>query len=312
MRSIVISLAAAVLSALSLPARAILPESGWYWNPAQSGRGFNIEIQNNLLFVAAFAYDSFGQPTWYVAGGQMASDRSFSGRVNLVTGGQCFGCPYFPPSVADAGPISITFHDEGSATIVLLGEAISIRRQDYASLTITPDALYGEWSTTEGEPSFPVYHGERISLAIPFSSGGFLYAAGQRTGDSSLRVALGRYDSGSGSWIILLDSSTSYYRAYRFRFAGLNRIEGQTWTYLKSELPSGSGLFFLGHRTKSKARVNGISAPGATKAEIDSSITELLDAARASQVRNAVSPGSGPPLEAIRQLQAALERGPQQ
>jgi hypothetical protein len=28
---------------------AMLPENGWYWNRNESGRGFNIEIQNNVL-----------------------------------------------------------------------------------------------------------------------------------------------------------------------------------------------------------------------------------------------------------------------
>lgn len=301
--------AAAVLVVLAAaPARAILPESGWYWNPAQSGRGFNIEIQDNLLFMAAFAYDGAGQPVWYVAGGPMASDRSFAARASRVTGGPCFGCPYTPPGVTDVGPVSIAFADEGQATVSILGETIAVRRQDFANLTLNPDALYGEWSTTEGDPLFPVYFGERISLGQAFtSSEGLTYAAGRLTGGTASRAALGRYDSGLGSWIILLDASASYYKAYRFRFAGLNRIEGVEWTYLKSSSPSGGGTFFLAHRTKSRSRVNGFNAPGASKAatQADDSLREALSAAQAVGAKSALA-GELPPFEAIRDLEVQL------
>jgi hypothetical protein len=43
---------AALLSANM--AFAVTPENGWWWNPAESGRGFNIETQNNTVFVATF------------------------------------------------------------------------------------------------------------------------------------------------------------------------------------------------------------------------------------------------------------------
>ena len=56
----------AFLMAVAGVCDAVLPDGGWYWNPAEAGRGFNIEIQDNLLFVAAFVYDVQGKPVWYV------------------------------------------------------------------------------------------------------------------------------------------------------------------------------------------------------------------------------------------------------
>jgi hypothetical protein len=50
-----------MFAVLSVNAHAILPDGGWYWNPTESGRGFNIEIQNNVLFVAGFVYDAQGK-----------------------------------------------------------------------------------------------------------------------------------------------------------------------------------------------------------------------------------------------------------
>ena len=42
------------------------PELGWYWNPAEGGRGYAIEVQNNRLFMAMFHYNQDGSPTWNV------------------------------------------------------------------------------------------------------------------------------------------------------------------------------------------------------------------------------------------------------
>ena len=194
----------------------------------------------------------------------MSSDRTYSGRLSQTSNGQCFGCVYSAPGFTDVGAVTITFSDETHAVISLLGQTISLQRQDFANYTLAPDALFGEWSTTTGEPAFPVYFGDRVSFSGPFVSSGVTYASGNRTGDSA-RIALGRYDPNIASWIVLVDSSTSYYQAYNFRFSGLNRIEGQSWTYLKTGTISGSGLYFVAHRTKSQARVKGGSAPGVTK-----------------------------------------------
>jgi hypothetical protein len=49
-----------------------VPDSGWYFNPNESGRGFNIEIQGNTLFMAGFIYDTAGNPIWLGATGPLA------------------------------------------------------------------------------------------------------------------------------------------------------------------------------------------------------------------------------------------------
>src|ERR1051326_8416883 len=50
--------------ALSAPAYAVVPQTGWWWNPNTPGTGFFIEQQNNTLFMTAFLYASNGQATW--------------------------------------------------------------------------------------------------------------------------------------------------------------------------------------------------------------------------------------------------------
>ena len=82
---------------------------------------------------------------------------------------------------------------------------------------------------------------------------------------------------------MLVDSSTSYYSYYVFTKKTFNRIEGQQWTYLKTSLPTGSGLYFLGHRTKSYARLRGLNAPGVAKAAAEAGDQEAIDAVRAAR-----------------------------
>jgi hypothetical protein len=294
----------------ALPSRAMLPENGWYWHPAESGRGFNLEIQDNVLFLAAFVYRPDGPAVWYTGGGAMTSDRTWSADLYETANGQCIGCTYSPPAYTHRGSVSITFTSERSATISLLGSTLNVVRMDWTNVgAASRDALFGEWSTTEGDPAFPVYFGDRISLYVPRSDSSGTYAAGNRTG-SSTSVAVGTFNAGTGLHAILLDSSTSYYSLFLFTMNTFNRVEGRTWTYLKNSSPTGNGLYFLAHRTKSYTRVRGFNGPGVTKAAAGEPDHEAIDAIRASQsmMKASVSAaGDGISLEALQRTARELE-----
>jgi hypothetical protein len=275
--------AAALALFATLPALAMLPENGWYWNPNESGRGFNLEIQDNALFLSAFVYRPDGSPAWYVGGGTMSSDRTWTADLYETIGGQCIGCAYQAPAAVRAGTVSVSFTSERSATISLLGGTVNVVRQDWSNSGVaTRDALLGEWSTTEGDPVFPVYFADRITLYSPQSSSAGPYAGGYRTGSPS-RIAVGNYSASTGLHAILVDSSSSYYSLYVFTMNTLNRIEGLQWTYLKSSSPTGGGTYFLAHRTKSYTRVRGFNGPGVTKIAGDTPEWDSIDAARASR-----------------------------
>jgi hypothetical protein len=260
---------ASCLSALALgPAHAALPDSGWYWNPAEDGRGFNIEIQDDKIFMSAFAYRPDGTQVWYVAGGPMTSDRAWSADLFETANGQALGGPFRPAAVIPRGRASVTFTSEKTAQVTLLGTTVNVQRQDWSGYSANhPHALLGEWSTSEGDPSFPIYYSERIILNAKFVyASGEPYVGGFRTGTSVSRYpAVGKWDANNKVFAILLDSSTSYYTFYIFSMNGLNRAEGLTWTYKKAESPTGSGTYFVGNRTKSGARVQGYNAPGVAK-----------------------------------------------
>jgi hypothetical protein len=304
-----------VLTRAILPARAMLPESGWYWHSAESGRGFNIEIQDNQLFMAAFVYRPDGSPAWYIGGGPMGSDRTWSAQLYETAGGQCVGCPYRLPTLVPSGSVSISFTSERTATISILGGTLNVFRQDWSNSGVhSRDALFGEWSFTEGDPVFPVYFGDRISLYMPLTDASGPYAGGNRTGSLS-NAAVGSYRATSNLQAILVDSSTSYYSLFLFPMNTLNRVEGLAWTFLKTSSPSGGGMYFLAHRTKSYTRVRGFNAPGVTKAAIDDTEREAIDAMRAARAQAK----AGVPIalegvtlegiqEIVRELEAQLPR----
>src|SRR5438128_12072338 len=60
------------LLALLCPRSSKAIEGGWWWNPAESGRGFSIEVQGNTVFLAGYLYGQDGHATWVAASGAMS------------------------------------------------------------------------------------------------------------------------------------------------------------------------------------------------------------------------------------------------
>lgn len=191
----------------------------------------------------------------------MSGDRSYSGSLDLVSGGQCIGCPYKAPTRTAVGGISINFSSPTKATLIINGGIpIPIERLAFGINTASPYAMMGEWVFVEGTSSFPVYFGDRIKFYSTMSASGTLTATGNRSGSSS-SIALSSLVS-NDVWSLLIDSSSSYYKYYRYSFSGLNTIEGTSWTFLKSGSPSGSGLPFVAFRSQSASLVKNGIGPG--------------------------------------------------
>ena len=123
---------------------AFQPATGWWWNPAESGRGFFVEVQGGNLFLAGYMYDAPGNPVWYVASGAMASPDLFQGHWDQYQGGQTLTGPYLPPAApANVGSLTLQFTSPGSATLTLPdGRQIPLSRFAFAA----PPALVGNWS----------------------------------------------------------------------------------------------------------------------------------------------------------------------
>lgn len=94
---------------ISVAATISQPETGWYWNPLESGRGYAIEVQNNQAFVVMFHYNADGSPTWNTAQGNIAQG-ALTTQFNAFSGGQTLSGGWTRPSAAQsAGTIGLSF-----------------------------------------------------------------------------------------------------------------------------------------------------------------------------------------------------------
>jgi hypothetical protein len=110
-------------------AGGINAENGWWWNAAESGRGYSIEVQGNSLFMVGFMYDDSGNPTWYLTAGTMQSPTRYSGTLQSISGGQALNGPYKAPTAASVGSFAVDFTGTNDATLTLpSGKKVGITR----------------------------------------------------------------------------------------------------------------------------------------------------------------------------------------
>ena len=210
---------AASLAALSSSASAVTvggPFPGLWWNPAEPGRGFDIELQGDTMLVSTYIYESSGDPIWYLSSGTYNhANGTFTSSFDSYSNGQCFGCPWVTPVLQSnaAGPISITFYTNQTATLTYPGGTINIIKYNYAFGTKT-DMLYGEWAFSFERAG--VVDGDWVVFDQPYTdSSNVVYASGYVVGNPSW-TALGRYEPNSTEVQITVQRGTDTQHLYRF------------------------------------------------------------------------------------------------
>ena len=112
------------------------PETGWWWNANEPGRGFGIEIQAGMMFVGAFLYDDAGNPVWVVSGAApMASANRYQGQWLRFGGGQSMSGSFRPAQLLDSSAgLQLDFTGAIDATLSLPdGHQTWLTRLVYAS-----------------------------------------------------------------------------------------------------------------------------------------------------------------------------------
>jgi len=108
------------------------PETGIWWNPAESGRGFALEIQGGTMFLGGYMFDASGNPIWYLSGPTLMTDAmTYVGVWEQLGNGQTMTGTYTPATVVNAnvGTVRIDFSDTENATLTLPdGGTINITR----------------------------------------------------------------------------------------------------------------------------------------------------------------------------------------
>jgi Raf kinase inhibitor-like YbhB/YbcL family protein len=115
---------------LSASVSATAPQTGWWWSTLEPGRGYFIEVQRNIAFVAAYMYTDSGTPVWYTTYNAMASGSTFSGNLQMYANGQAMGEGYTSPALVSAniGAIQLQFSSPTSGTITLPNGTVPISR----------------------------------------------------------------------------------------------------------------------------------------------------------------------------------------
>lgn len=113
---------------------AFMPFAGLWWNPEESGSGYNIQVQHGVVVATIFSYTAAGDPVWYYAFGPLSNAGSgvaVTGTLDKYRDGQCASCPYrYPAAMGSDGAFTMIFSSPTAATVQLPGgRATSIQPQ---------------------------------------------------------------------------------------------------------------------------------------------------------------------------------------
>ena len=130
------------------PPAGVDPETGIWWNPAESGRGYAIDTQNGIVSLGAYMYDDAGRPVWYLAALNRQIDGTFAGPMTRYLGGQTLGGAYRPPtSTSVIATLTLQAHTAKTATL-------RIQMSDASAVTVVPIQRFGGSQVLPSQASF--------------------------------------------------------------------------------------------------------------------------------------------------------------
>jgi hypothetical protein len=132
---------------ISTAASAFEPRVGLWANTAESGSGYAMEIQNGILAMAVYSYQTGGAAQWYLASGPLTQfGKAFSATLDRYQGGQCISCTYSPPTLqGNDGVVLINFESETLATVILPGGRTTVIQPFDFGYGPLPAGFLGEW-----------------------------------------------------------------------------------------------------------------------------------------------------------------------
>lgn len=140
----------------AIAATSYQPETGIYWNPAESGRGYTIEVNNDLAAVTVFHYADDGQPTWHLAVVPLRDMPSADAPGTFVgySGGQTLSGPYAAPRATEEGLLKLSFSRSCSGVLTFpRTRTIPIQRFAFGSLAAGAECRTATAATSPaGEP----------------------------------------------------------------------------------------------------------------------------------------------------------------
>lgn len=246
------------LMLLSFFAFAEQPSIGSWYNPHESGRGWNIERQNDVITVAHYVYKSDGSPTFYISSGVWdGSTKSVLGDIYEFSGGQCIGCIYSVPSSENLGSVKFEFTSSVRGRVTYPdGTSIAIEKMNYG-FSSPLHVLQGAWATSWYSSTGAGFeHAMVLSDIVSTESGKMV--SGKTLYSSAGRIVVAT--AVEGIYIAIVDATTNFYDYYYYTIDG-ETLKGLGCTGRKtSPAPSISacrGILF-GSRTHTHREASGI------------------------------------------------------
>jgi hypothetical protein len=262
---------------------AFTPETGQYWDPDEPGTGFNIEIQDNYIYIAFNAFDEDGKPIWYASGGFLDGNSSYEGLIGYFSGGQCLGCEWQQNSVgvdSGLGYVNLEFITETTAELTLLGVTKTIERFNFY-LGDELQKMRGEWQVVIDASQFTdnntypyfsdvmlfeqveVFEGDDLVTGCRSESTVYYHYCTTQALQNNDLAALYNYQY--DELVAVMRDDADYYLAYYLK-TGTDQFDGTAYSYRVGSVPDLSidGFTVRGFRTASKTFVdNGVGPSSA-------------------------------------------------
>lgn len=161
----------------------VRPQTGWWWNAAEPGRGYSLEVRGNTLFLSSYLYAADGSSVWYISLGGL-SGNSYQGRLLQYGGGQTLDGGFQEATLAgDVGAVSLDFTSETAATLTWPGGTVALQRFDIVTSGVAAgpvaDAPETGWWWNASEPGRGYF--AEIQGSTLFLSGYMYDSRGQAT-----------------------------------------------------------------------------------------------------------------------------------
>ncbi|MDR0227256.1 MAG: hypothetical protein LBI66_12640 [Burkholderiaceae bacterium] len=225
------ALAAATLLGCGL-AHAFMPSNGTWVVTSEldgkPGRGLAIDAQNGTLVMQMYAYESSGQPTFYMTSGALSNNR-FAAPLTRYKGGRHLGSgPLSGSEDRNVGQVSMRFTSGITGFITLPGEPeVAISRFNFGYPAVV-SSLRGIWTlTSTGSEGLQTLAADLRRQAGATSNGNGLMSTdnGDFGCEHQVRGAL----AGETLCVWINTSSGQLLRSYRFIYS-VNDGEGVSST----------------------------------------------------------------------------------
>lgn len=288
------NLLALALLLINFPAFAFTPQSGMWWNPQEGGRGFTIDVQDNIVVFMAYLYNAQGKAEWYYSDGQLSADGTqFTSTLYRFENGQCITCPFKPAtSVGNAGMATVKFSTPGKGVLTWAGGSTNIERYNFR-IGEAPDALLGEWTFVYdiGGISFVNKYNFTRIIAGTSTGNGIAVDDGRNT---AAEFKISGPDAGS-VYVVDIDSSGNISNIFIYKMV-INEVTG-SWVS-----PASFNRYpMFGLRTKSKS---GITKTGIAA---DDGLAEMKLSAEPHKAGASMSPEIAAFVERVREAFKAAQ-----